>query len=1261
EHRTTLIFVNTRRLAERVARHLGERIGDENVTAHHGSLARLQRLAAEQRLKAGELRALVATASLELGIDIGTVDLVCQLGSTRSISTLLQRVGRSGHTLAGFPKGRLFPLTRDELVECAALLDSIRRGELDCLAIPQQPLDILAQQIVAAVACEEWTEDELYALVRRAYPYGQLARSDFDAVLQMLAAGYTTRWGRRGAYLHHDTVNRRLRGRRGARLAAITSGGAIPDTADYEVILEPTGTFIGTVNEDFAIESLAGDIFQLGNTSWRIRRVEPGRVRVEDAKGQPPSIPFWLGEAPARTTELSAAVSRLRMEVARRLTENPLADGRGTDLDAALSWMVKDVGVAPAAAGQIVEYLAAAQVALGVMPSQQTLVIERFFDESGGMQLVIHSPFGSRLNRAWGLALRKRFCRKFNFELQAAATEDAIVLSLGQSHSFPLEDVFNYLRSNSVRELLIQAVLDAPMFNVRWRWNATRALAVLRWRSGKKVPPQLQRVNAEDLLAAIFPDQLACAENLSGEREIPEHPLVNQTLRDCLEEAMDLTSFEALLTSMERGEKQLVARNLNEPSPLAAEILTARPYAFLDDAPLEERRTQAVHSRRWLTPENASDLGHLDIAAIQRVRGEAWPQVENADELHEALVQLGFLTEVEGQRGETSTASSPESGNDETLLKAAEYGDSHPLTRPTATLSPTGREEQGAEKIRHSIPQRAVGLGEREKVSWEPWFKQLMAENRATRLEASNQGPAFWVAAERLPQLKAVFPSAAVSPPIASAPISGNKASLSGAAEEALVDVLRGRLEGIGPATATTLAVSLGVSLNAVEVALARLEAEGFILRGRFTPGAGETEWCVRHLLARIHRYTLDRLRREIEPVASADFIRFLLDWQKVTPSQRSEGPESLAAVLEQLEGFEAPAAAWEGEILPARVAGYDPVWLDAHCLSGRWIWARLTLPKQTPQKGSGSGPIRSTPIALLNRENFSLWDKFVPHSTACLSLAAQALYDHLGRSGALFFEDLVKATGLLRTQAENGLGELVTWGLVTADSFTGLRALLTSSSKRPPVSIGRRKQSVAVFGMENAGRWSRLSRELKEEASGTSRQGYDHRHARDLGVAETLCRTLLRRYGVVFRRLLEREGMPRPWRELLKSFWRMEARGEIRGGRFVAGFSGEQFALPEAVGLLRSIRRSPTAGHLVSVSAADPLNLMGILTPGSRVPPVSANRILYRDGVPIAIREAGQVRFLTEMDSSSEWQVRNALLRRTVPPQLRAYLGQPA
>jgi ATP-dependent Lhr-like helicase len=946
-----------------------------------------------------------------------------------------------------------------------------------------------------------------------------------------------------------------LRGRRGARLTALTSGGTIPDNADYQVLLEPENQFIGTVNEDFAVESLAGDVFQLGNTSYRIRRVERGIVRVEDAHGAAPTIPFWLGEAPGRSDELSRAVSRLRDEVADAVADDPAGE-------TALQRLAARPGIVEPAARQLAEYLAAGHAALGCLPTQETLVLERFFDEVGGMQLVLHSPHGSRINRAWGLALRKRFCRKFNFELQAAATEDNIILSLTASHSFDLTEVARYLNAATVRTVLIQALLDAPMFITRWRWTTGVALALPRFRGGAKVPPQLARMAAEDMIAAVFPDQLACAENLPGDREIPDHPLVRQTIDDCLAEAMDLAGLERLLKRLESGEIRVVARDLTAPSPLALEVLSARPYAYLDDAPLEERRTQAVMSRRWLAPDDAADLGRLDPEAIQRVRGEAWPEAANADELHDALVWLGFLGADEAQRG----------------------------------------------------------------AGWSAWLAELARQRRVTQLDTP--GAKLWVAAERLPQFRAVWPDARLDPAIvAPAAYAGRDWS----PEESFLEILRGRFEGLGPVTEGSLAASLGLEPAAIAAALAALEAEGFALRGRFTPDVAAEEWCERRLLARIHHYTVKRLRAEIQPVAARDFLRFLLAWQRVSPDARMAGPDALQAVLGQLEGYEAPAGAWEAEILPTRIAGYDPSWLDDQCLSGRTVWARLR-PRNGRVEGGerNAAPVRTTPIALLSRRHAALWAVLSPTDDAVRpSARAQTVADAIKEQGASFFDELVEASGLLGPQVEEALAELVAHGLVNSDGFGGLRALLARPDRR------RR-----MFGLECTGRWA-LARRVRPRQTAPTVPGE---------AVEHVARILLRRYGVVFWRLLEREaGWLPPWRELLRVYRRLEARGEIRGGRFVAGFAGEQFALPDAVGMLREMRRKPLSGEWISVSGADPLNLVGILTPGAKLASLTPNRILYRDGLPVASLAGGKVDFLQTLDASEEWEARKALLRGAV------------
>lgn len=1151
-HRTTLIFVNTRRLAERAAAALSERLGETAVTAHHGSLAREHRLDAEQRLKRGELRALVATASLELGIDIGDIDLVCQLGSPHAISTLLQRVGRSGHRLGALPKGRLFPLSRDDLVECAALLRAVARDELDRIPVPAHPLDVLAQQIVAEVAARDWEEDALYRAYVHAWPYRDLARADFDAVVRMLAEGFHTRRGRRGAYLHRDAVHGVLRARRGARLVALTNGGAIPDQFDYQVILQPKGLFIGTVNEDFAFESLSGDVFQLGNTAYRMLKIEQGRVFVEDAHGQPPNIPFWFGEAPGRSDELSQSVSALRADFDALLaqgTESALREARDA------------LGLPSAAAEQLVEYLAAGRAAFGLLPTQTRVVFERFFDELGDQHLVIHSPYGSRLNRAWGLALRKRFCRRFNFELQAAASEDSIVLSLGPTHSFPLDEPARYLKPETAEGVLVQALLAAPMFGTRWRWVANTALAVPRNRAGRRQPPQFQRSDAEDLIAVVFPDQLACAENLAGEREVPEHPLVAQTLYDCLHELMDIDGLRRLLAGIEAGTVEIVPRETATPSPLALEILNARPYAFLDDAPAEERRVLAVQQRRHMDPQSASEIGRLDPAAIAQVRAEAWPLVRNADELHDALVVFGALTEHEADP------------------------------------------------------------------AWRTYFEVLAGTQRATALDA----PAgrLWVAAERLRGWRTVLPDTTENLPIEPA---GDETFTD--ADEALRELVRSRLEGLGPISVSQLAAPLSLPSNAVDTALAALEAEGFAIRGRFEPDTIDEQWCERGLLARIHRYTLKQLRREIEPVSPADFMRFLFHWQGL--DDPGEGESALLQRVAQLEGLNLPAASWEADILPTRIQPYWGDALDALCRSGQLSWLRLQPPAVGKPGRRRKPAVRTTPLSLITRAGLPAWQHFArwpQDRLAGLSDGARRVHALLASAGASFFEDLLSDAGLLRSQLEEALGELVAAGLATADGFQGLRAMITP--RQAQRRRARRVQGAAPLAA--AGRWS-----LLRAPRGAAESVHTH--------AEQIARVLLRRYGVVFRKLLEREqGLP-DWRALLYAFRRLEARGELRGGRFVEGFAGEQYALPEAVAALREIRRRPGGGELIALATTDPLNLTGIVTPGERVAPQSGHRVLYRDGVPVATSAGNDMHLLIEATAGEAGALRHRLLLQPHP-----------
>ena len=1155
QHRSTLVFVNTRCLAERVSHYLEERmkdLGPDVVAAHHGSLSRQIRLSAEERLKTGKTRVVVATASLELGIDVGTVDLVCQIGSPRAIATALQRIGRAGHWIHAIPKGRLFAMTRDELLECAALVRAIRTGTLDQITVPPAPLDILAQQLVAASASQTWAEDELFDLCRRAYPYRDLSRKEFDEVIRMLADGIATKRGRGLAYLYHDRINHRIKGRRGARLAAITSGGAIPDTANYAVVAEPDGTVVGSVDEDFAVESLAGDIMLLGNTSWRIKGVEAGKVRVEDAQGAPPSIPFWLGEAPSRTAELSAEVASLRHEIAVRASSSLNSEGSAlSPQHSALSFLKQECALDARGAQQAIEYVLAGKTVLGAIPTQETVVAERFFDESGGMQLVIHAPFGGRINKAWGLALRKRFCVTFDFELQAAATDNGLVISLGEKHSFPLESVFSYLHSNSVREVLIQAVLLAPMFTTRWRWNASRGLALLRFSNGKKVPAQIQRMKAEDLLAAVFPDAIACQENLTGERaarQIPDHPLVTETMRDCLSEAMDLEGLTDVLRRIESGQIRCVAVETPAPSAFSHEILNANPYAFLDDAPLEERRARAVEMRRTLPPDLLGQVGALDPAAIEAVQRESWPVVRDADELHDALLTLVWLPEAEAG-------------------------------------------------------------------SWTSFFPTLVESGRAVQLMVKSEKLEVkgWVATERREQVNQLFANG----------------------DDSILDVIvLGWMESLGPTTVAELADRLSLPVPASDAAMLRLESQGQVLRGQFRPssalspqpsallGASAPEWCHRRLLARIHRLTIGILRKEVEPVSATDFMRFLMQWQHVVPGSRQHGDAGLAEVIKQLAGFEAAASAWESQLLRSRMAKYEPELLDRLCLGGAVSWGRLS---PHPRLTQGAEPDRRrivptslAPISLFLREDGEWLMNVVRGEvgaplrdpSAQLSSVAQDLRGALHTHGASFFSDLVRSTNHLATEVEQGLWELVAAGLVTADGFDNLRALMDPHRRR---AEGRER---ARRPRHAAGRWALLKHAFSFQQSAVSSDN-SALSPQSSALSEKGARQLLRRYGVVFRDLLARESLVQSWRDLLVQYRKMEMAGEVRGGRFVSGFTGEQFALPEAVEALRAIKKTPAgSGPEIKLSATDPLNLAGIILPGPRVPAVPTNFLILKEGM---------------------------------------------
>ena len=1177
QHRSTVVFVNTRRLAERVAHHLSDRLGESQVASHHGSLSRTLRLVAEDRLKTGQMKVMVATASLELGIDIGCVDVVCQIGSPRAISTCLQRVGRAGHWVGATPKGHLFCTTRDELVECAAVIRAIRQGHLEALDIPTAPIDILLQQIIAEVAAQDWDARALFDLCRSAYPYRDLSWEVFEELVQLIAEGFVPGRRRRFALVSYDRHEGRLRARRGARLAALTSGGAIPETATYSVVAEPDGTVVGTVDEDFAIESLAGDIMLLGTTSWRIRGIETGKVRVEDAHGAPPNIPFWRGEAPSRSRELSQAVAEVRVAVQQWLEQ-----GGGPGNEHARQWLREHCGLTAAGADQVLAYVAGGVQILGAVPTQTCVIAERFFDEAGGMQLVLHAPFGGRLNRAWGLALRKRFCVNFDFELQAAATDDGLVLSLGAQHSFPLDSIFQFVSPKTLQETLTQATLATPFFTTRWRWNISRALALLRFQHGKRIPIHVQRMRAEDLLAAAFPMAIACQDNHVGNIQVPDHPLVQETLRDCLTDAMDMDGLRRVLEQIDAQGIQVRAIESPVPSSFAHEILNANPYAFLDDAPLEERRARAVNLRRSLPNAFDGKIGTLDVAAIESVVDEAWPLVRDADELFDLLQGVCWMP--------------------------ASFGE--PWTDFLESL------------IRHH---RIMQVGIRGK-------------------EGDLVG---WTTREHVRIVQAVFSGVGEVSVCQLGPTSASTEDPV-TPEAAACAVIQGWMPYVGPVTVAELAERVQVPASLIQQALLQLEGQGQVLRGRFRPTRAEEqaragtspgldeEWCDRSVLARIHRRTVTALRREIEPVSAADFMRFLFRWQHCAEGAQLHGEPGLREVLGQLAGFEAPASSWEASVISMRVANYRPEWLDTLCLRGELVWGRLTppIPKavvapavrpvhpddfwtgqaaNAPLVSKPLTPTSLAPIGFCRRQDVGRLLALARSGKAPgplgvrmqLSGVAQAIDDCLRARGACFFADLTTRTGHLAAEVEQALWELVAVGAVTADGFDPLRALLDPRRRRAEgKERGRRAR-------HSAGRWALLESYADDPVDQESGKMASHEH---------WAHQLAKRYGVVFRDVLKRETMPVTWRELVGHYRKMEWQGAMRGGRFVSGFPGEQFALPEAVEALRAVRRDPHAGaQEIRLSPADPLNLVGIILPGERISPLTSRPIVFRHGVPVA------------------------------------------
>jgi ATP-dependent Lhr-like helicase len=906
--------------------------------------------------------------------------------------------------------------------------------------------------------------------------------------------------------------------------------------------------------------------------SWRIRRVESaGRILVEDAHGAPPSIPFWLGEAPGRTEELSRQLGELRQKISD-LTPNTapgFVNQKSPEVLNAVEWLKSECGLDDSGAEQAIEYVVTGRTVLGAVPSTTTVIAERFFDEGGGMQLIVHAPFGARINKAWGLSLRKRFCVSFNFELQAAATDNGVNIALAEQHSFPLADVFHFLHENTVKEVLQQAALLSPLLETRWRWDANRALALLRYWNGKKIPLQVQRTRSADLLASVFPDVAACQENADGPIVVPDHPLLREVMKDIFQEALDLEGLKDVLRKMRSGEIKCIAVDTPVPSVFSHEILNSNPYAFLDDAPLEERRARAVEMRRTLPESVLQEVGALDPAAIAEVRADAWPDVRDADELADTLHTL--------------------------------------IAVPENFVLPDGRSPVEA---------------------WREFFERLRESNRATRVRVPGvvtahpgatalhngfgpQAPSpaiFWVTAEKAKAFAAIYPDAQLEDQLP--PVDVDAPSQ----EDALKAMVTGWLAHLGPTTAPALAALLHLPVAEIDKTLLRIESSGLILRGKFDKSLAEdTQWSERRLLARIHRLTLGTLRKQIEPVTSATFMRWLLRWQHVSPGSQARAEHGTLQVLRQLQGFEIPASAWERQILARRISNYDPTLLNQLCLTGAVGWGRLSPHPAMLEDSSGSGrrvvPTSVAPITFFVRDEaewMALPSVKSAHRDAeqevrGLGPSAREVLTFLRTRGASFFADIVRGTDKLKAEIETALWELVAAGLVTADGFDNLRALI-DPKRRAGQGSGRSNRP-----RHSAGRWSLLHPP----------------HGEDTGQSiESVCRVLLERYGVVFRELLVRESMLPRWRDLLISFRRLEDRGEIRGGRFISGFIGEQFALPVAVESLRAMKNLPLSGEIVTISAADPLNLAGIVVPGERVPAISGKYVSFKDGALVATPE---------------------------------------
>jgi ATP-dependent Lhr-like helicase len=1148
EHRSTLIFTNNRRTVEKLTGRLNEAAiadGGGEATrpfrAHHGSLSLDERRATEDALKNGELAAVVATASLELGIDMGAVDLVCQVESPGSVSRGLQRVGRAGHVVHGVSRGRLIAKTPADLLESAALCRAMLQGEIEHLRVPRGCLDVLAQQVVACVAMEPWDVPELFDVMRCAYPYHDLSAEAFESILRLISGRFPTP-GLRDlrARVAWDPIHNRLAALPGTAHLALVGGGTIPDTGQYPVYLGDGGPRLGELDEEFVFERRVGETFILGNAAWRIDAIEPHRVLVGKAEGHPGVMPFWRGEAASRSPELGQAVGVLAREIAQRLDDR-----------ACLPWLERECRLEPAAGRVLQRFLARQQRAAGMVPDDRTILIEAFPDQSGELGLAILTPFGGTLHLGLKLALLGRIRRRLGLSPACLHGDDGLLFRLPKLEELPL-DLLDGLTGELAAELIREELPDTALFGLRFRQNAARALLMPRPDPAKRTPLWLQRLRAKDLL------QVA--------RQFPDFPIVLETFRECLDDDLDLPRLRTFLDEVQEGSIRVVQRQAEIPSPLTSELIFAFTAAHLYewDQPKSGARqpTTSVVDEDLLGPLLRGDASSrwLDHQAIGRVdnrlRRLGQPP-RTAEEMSEHLRRLGDLTSAE-------------------------------LSGPMAAFLAVLRES-----------------------------------GRAVVIELSGTAePTRWILAEALSHYQEAFPGA-IEGGITHGS-DGIRTSLSMA--DARMTVVERFLRTHALIGLADLTARYPISPSEATELLEYWTQEGRAIRLDGPDGMEETRWAERDNLAEIRRATVAARRRESVAVSPETFADFLLRWQHVHPSTRGEGPGTLEAVLQQLQGYALPARLWEGEVLPRRVAGYRPAWLDEVLNGGNWLW-RVEGGVTRPAPDLGSSDERK-PVDGEPRVAFFLRD--FPGQTEGANEPGNLAQDEalvlalLDREGARFVADLARISGLEPTRIRRALSGLLARSLVTNDRFDPVRpgaestllALTEAASDRRGGRLLRIRPRRAIAGPAE-GRWSRLA-DTPDDPEGR---------------LVAWAGALLERYGVLTREIADLDRSAPAWGDLAPLLARAEWRNELRRGYFVEGLSGVQYATEEAAAELSRLAAQPaTASPVVLISTIDPANLYGAGAPldvelldggVARLPRVPGNFLAMRDGRPVLIVEA--------------------------------------